>query len=513
MIIHPYLRYAQALLMEENFLSSVDEIKMAHIIAEIEKGLETFSVKPDSEYIGKTDVEFKFVREKNNANNFIFLSPNIVVEEKPSVNTWNAAIKYIADNNKNQPMNKSTEITMSQIPVVGEFSSFSLNGNIGRGKTKSSIYEQGLGLVTTLTPLKPCLQYKIVKKGDKSMFNICIIPDLPLDKMRDFIFIFKKMRLQQLDNNLMTGNVVAITNKKNEIISYSPRRPHIFKGNFPNPPKSSALGSIALLGAIGEFAKHSDVSDKAMSVLESLKSTTMYMMKYGGATTFTYNHYIIDLAKEDQLNTIVDSLYYSKLYNQERRTSESIEYQKFDLFTSRFLQLFTPSAFRDFLSFRAEYPNKINKLLNTYFTKMEKIDPRIVASARQLGKWLNLVAYFAAKSEIKNDTPNYWEELRKVKSKVLVELESSTFAAKSGDALIAQAVTRAGRLSGLDAPEAASLFMEKTSSGELSIDHAKNLLIAFTRLRNKRQLEDQPQEIAKKFGEDDVDETEDFSNE
>ena len=180
------------------------------------------------------------------------------------------------------------------------------------------------------------------------------------------------------------------------------------------------------------------------------------------------------------------------------------------MFTSRFLQLFTQPAFKDFLSFRAEYPGQVQLLLNLYFVKMERIDAGIVTSARQLGKWLNLVAYFAAKSEAREGANNYWEEIRKVKSKILVELESSTFAAKSGDALVAQVITRAGRLSGMDAPESASLFMEKTMSGDLPLDCAKNLLIAFSRLRNKKQAEEQPQNIAAEMGEDDF---EDLSEE
>jgi len=221
--------------------------------------------------------------------------------------------------------------------------------------------------------------------------------------------------------------------------------------------------------------------------LESLKDTEMYLIKYGNAKVFKYNHYVVDLAKDGKLKTIVDSVYYSKLYNQDRRSSTNTEYQKFDLFTSRFLQLFNHSAFKDFLAFRAEYPNEVTILFNTYFTKMEKIDTNIVTSARILGKWLNQVAYFAAKNEIKEGEPNYWENLRKMKAKVLVELESSTFSAKSGNALIAQAITRAGRLSGMDAPEGSTLFMEKTASGELPLDAAKNLLIAFSRLINKAE--------------------------
>lgn len=507
---HPYIRYAQALLMEENQLSSVDEIELTHVVAEIEKGLESFRVQPVESFEGKDKVKYVYGKiEKGDTKKGIFLSPNAITSDKQARNLWGTANEYIKG--RFTDVTKSIDIGMSDIPITGEFLVFSENGNISRGNPKSSVMTQGLGIVSTLTPIKPCLQYKVGGKGKAEMYNVCIIPDLPLDKMIDFIFIFNQMRKRKLDDELMIGNVVSEVKgkKRAEIVSYSPKRPLVFNGNFPNPPKSSALGSVALLGAIGEFTIHAETSEKAISVLESLKNATIYMIKYGDATTFTYNHYVVDLAKEARLNKIIDSLYYSKLFNQDRRTSTNTEYQKFDLFTSRFLQLFTSSAFKDFLSFRAEYPVPVEILLNTYFVKMEKINSEIVASVRQLGKWLNFVAYRAAKSEIKEGTQNYWEELRKVKSKVLIELESSTFAAKTGDALVAQVITRAGRLSGLDAPEGAALFMEKTASGELPLDNAKNLLIAFSRLHNKKQTEDQQVSGTTEFCEDEQEDLKD----
>lgn len=130
------------------------------------------------------------------------------------------------------------------------------------------------------------------------MFNVCIIPDLPIVEMVNFIRVFKQMRIQKLNGDLLTGDVVTQTDKQGKIKDISPKRPLIYNGNFPNPPKSSALGSVSLLGAIGEFAKQAEVSDRALGVLESLKKATMYMVKYGNATTFTYNHYIVDMAKK-----------------------------------------------------------------------------------------------------------------------------------------------------------------------------------------------------------------------
>jgi len=511
--IHPYIRYAQALIMNENDLNSCEEITSEQIISEIEKGLNSFRLQPVQAIEGKDKVKFDFARiEKGDPKQGLFLAPNVLSKDKFSRFIWKEGNTLLTALKKDT-INKLDDISMSVAPVAGEYLSFSLQGNIGRGNPKVSILEQGLSAVTTLTPNKPCLQYRIDKKGMPEMFNVCIIPDLPIDELKNFIRFFKRMLKTETANDLKYGNVVATKSGKgdSEKITYEAKRPLIFRGNFPNPPRSSALGSIALLGTIGEFVKESKFSEQAKCVLESLKETTMYLVKYGGAATFTYNHHVIDLAKEGKLKAIIDSLYYSQLYNQDRRSSSNNEYQKFDLFTSRFLQLFNHAAFKDFLAFRAEYPNPITILFNIYFVKMEKIDPTIVSSARELGKWLNKVAYFTAKAEVKAGTSNYWEELRRVKSKALIELESSTFSAKSGDALIAQAVARAGRLSGLDAPEAAALFMVKTASGELPLENAKNLLIAFSRLINKVEKKEVPIEYSNDDSEDA--ESEDHSEE
>jgi CRISPR-associated protein Cas8c/Csp2 len=478
--VHPYIRYAQALIMVENELSDCESIRVVHVISEIEKGLETFRMKPVEDHEGKEKVKYDFCKiEKGNPLRGIYLSPNVISTDMQAKNLWKGAEDLIKSLNT-QVIEKTEELSMSISPTAGEFLSFSIKGGVGRGKPRISLMEHGLSAVTTLTKNKPSLQWNE---------RLCIIPDLPVNALVDYILFFKRMLISKTTSDLKTGNVLVKESGRgaNKKKTYTPKRPLIFRGNFPNPPRSSALGSITILGAIGEFAKEAEYSEQATRVLESLKGAEMYMIKYGSASTFTYNHHVIDLAKKSKLKSVVDGLYYSKLYNQDRRSSSNTEYQKFDLFVSRFLQLFNRAAFKDFFAFRAEYPSQVTILFNTYFIKMENIDPKIVTSARALGKWLNKVAYFAAKSEVKEGTPNYWESLRTLKSKVLVELESSTMSSKSGDALIAQAVIRAGRLSGMDAPEAASLFMEKTASGELPLDKAKNLLTAFSRLINRTE--------------------------
>lgn len=523
-IIHPYLKYAQALIMVENNLTDSENVLAEQIKNEIEKGLDTFTVQPKKNVDGKTQIPYIYCRkkiEKGDSKKGIFLSPNILSDDQ--INTWSGANNLLIEI-KNSTLDKHDDVTKSIAPITGEYLSFSLKAGIGRGKPKTTLLERGLSCITTLTQNKPCLQYRIDKKGETEMYNVCLIPNMDIAELVDFVSFYKRMLLSKSASDLMVGNVVAEESGKgdNKRTTYSPKRPLIFKGNFPNPPRSSALGAIALLGAIGEFAKEAEYSDQAKRVLESLKNTQMYLVKYGGATVFTYNHHVIDLAKESKLRTIVDSIYYSQLYkgkrfgNKDKNFDPVSEYQKFDLFTSRFLQLFNHTAFKDFLSFRAEYPENVTILFNTYFNKiaeMEKIDSKIVSSARAMGKWLNQVAYFAAKAEIKENSPNYKEELRKAKSKGLIEIESSIFCAKSGRALVGQTITRACRLlMGTEAPNEATLFIDKTNSGDILLDDAKNMLIAYSRL-NPYEKKIDPLYINLNEEDKDLDENEDLSNE
>ena len=491
--------------MEEHGLQTEQDITFKEIKEELEKGLNAFSVKPTGDYHGQAKVQYDFTKEKNDAKKYIFLAPNTIASEMKASNLYNAVYKTCSE--ENVDLLKAYKISQSEVPTSGEFNNFSDSGNIGRGKPSATVFDQCLALITSTTALKPCLQYKS-GAGKISMDNTCLLPDLDITDLQKFIKLFKRIRIQKLDSSLMVGKVKC---EKGKTLRYIPKRPNIFNGNFPNAPHSSALGSIALLGAIGEMTKEKDVSELANKVLESLKDCNFYAIKYGDASVFSFSHSIIRLAERGKLRRIVDSLYYVELYKEGRRsTSNAFEYQKFDLFASRFLQIFNRPAFKDFLAFRAEYPHDIELLLNTYFCDMEKIDKEIVTSAKKLGNWLNSVAYSSAKKEV--GTSN-WDNLIKAKAKVLVELESSVFSAKSGDALIAYTITRAGRLSGFDAPTEASLFMEKAASGELPLEQAKNLLIAFSRLKSKIEETDKVTSNENQSIENENEEmTEDYSN-
>ena len=322
MTTHVYLKYAIALLMEEYGLQTEQEITFKEIKEELEKGLNTFSVKPIDDYCGQTKVQYGFTKEKNDAKKYIFLAPNTIASEMKASNLYNAVCKTCSE--ENIDLLKPYKISQSEVPTSGEFNAFSDNGNIGRGKPSATVFDQCLALITSTTALKPCLQYKS-GTGKLSIDNTCLIPDLDISNLRDFIRLFKRIRIQKLDSSLMVGRVNCV---KGKTLKYIPKRPNIFNGNFPNAPHSSALGSVALLGSIGEMTKEKDVSELAKKVLESLKDCNFYAIKYGDASVFSFNHSIIRLAERGKLRRIVDSLYYVVLYKEGRRTTNNaFEYQ------------------------------------------------------------------------------------------------------------------------------------------------------------------------------------------
>ena len=463
-IIHPYVRYAQALIMVSAKLESVDSI-ILKIKEEIKKSLDYFYLEPDELPDGKEKIKYKFV---NAPDAKAFLSPHVITVESKAKDLYRSIDKI----SKNQKKSNSQKIQRWMIPTSGEFLSFSTT--IGRCLPKSTLENALLGLVTTLTADKP------------SFRNACIIPDLPLKDMKDFISIFQRIKSQKCDSSkFLYGKVV---NRK-------PQRPYIFNGNFPNPPASNALGGIALLAAIGEFAKEGENSDLAKNVLEKLKQCPIYLIEYNSVDIFTYNNHIVDLARDGKLSEIVRGIYDINIYNKsEQNRYKDPEYQKLDMFFARFLTVFTHPYFRDFLSVRAEYPSSLLILFKTYFQKMEKIEEKVVVSAESLGQWLNRIAYITAKREQddnrdqEENRDSRKEKIFKLKSKVLIDLESMIFSAKSSLALIAQITSRAGRLSNMDAPAESAYYIEKTLTGDLTLEQAKYLLVAFLRLKSKEDV-------------------------
>lgn len=469
MTTHPFLKYAIALLMVRNNLQKEEEIDDNHILDELKNGLNHYALKVQKGTEKRENVKYRFAKKDAD-----FISPSFININKKAKDTIEKLI--------------GNELTKDKLPLVGnpfagEFSIFTSqeNGLSERGKPKWTLREYCLGCITLSTPNKPCYR-------DKK--NWCLIPDLELPDMILFINLFEEMYINET-KNLLHGKV---TWKKGE--KYTLHRPRLLKGNFPYAPQTSVMGAVALLGAIGKFAKDAEdrISPEICNVVNRLKNTNIYLVSSDEIKAFSFNHVIIDLASKGKLQSIVDSIYRIELFKVGSRSKidkfndiRKNEYDRFDLFVSRFLTLFNKASFRGFFSFRAEYPYEMELLLKTYFCIMEKINEDIVNSAIAFGGWLNRQAFTYASKEI-HDISNLKEDEKKekqteLKNKILIQFESAIMSAKSGDALVAFITTRAARLTGYDIDEGAKLFMSKVSGGELQLEQAKNLLIAFSRLK------------------------------
>jgi len=468
---HFYSRYGLALLRHKT--GKQDGFTQADFLALVSEGLEHFRLAPrDSLYEVGESIPYKFLNSKEGGGqaNGVFLSPHVICGDKTASKLWgelDSVLKTLG--NGKFELEKLTDITQKVSPLAGEYGS--------RKKPKVTGYDYLLSMITTVTPAKAALT---AYDGGKPK-NFSIIPDLGLPEGEAFVALLVRMNDSYKSGQAMTGKKT-----KNGF-----GRPEISNGNFPQAPRSFVFSSLGLLGAIGAWARESKQLELGLEVLESLKNRPLYIVGAEKVSVESINHYIIDLAKENQLDKITNAM----IKKVDIMASEKPGFRDdnlagpFELFASRFLKLFSPPAFQDFLAFRAEYPEELEVLFQTYFINMEqeKITPELVQSCKALGAWLNRVAYFSAKEEFKTDKA----KVRSGKHKILIEIESGVFSARSAHELLGNTIVRAGRISKMDdAPSEASLFMEQVASGQIGLNAAKNLLIAFSRIKATKKEEE-----------------------
>ena len=360
---HFYSRYGLALVLYEKNIQHLDDIQPKDFIDSILLGLEHFRVKPVSEN-WDTEKEILFTYTKTmdgNPSKGVFLTPSIITSDKSAKGLWGKVVE-IAKNLatiQQQDLFKKTRVQQSVAPTAGEFN----NGAASRKTADISLLEFVCCAITTVSPHKPAYAQITVKDGKPSYSNTTIIPDLPLDDLRKFIRVFDII-LKTKTTNLFIGKV----SDKDKI--KKPMRPtKLFNGNFPYAPQSNALSALSLLGAIGEWAKETKETGLAEEVLEKLEKCPIYIINSDNTRVTNYNHFIVKLAKEGNLNSIIDSLYYVKPYNLSKKIDfKEIEREreKVAFFASRFLHIFDKTSFNEFLAIRAEYPYQLEILFKTY---------------------------------------------------------------------------------------------------------------------------------------------------
>lgn len=476
---HPVSKYGLGVLLYKNNISSVEELKTPMIVDELKEGLRHYRLFSSNDpslsqelvysYLGLEDYQKdeRLIQSAGLSNSGKYLAPNIITEEKSAKHTFNGVLNLIEKLERGEAWTKTEGFTMSISPLTGKIN----NGKTSQSNPSGSLFEVACSAITATTPLKPCFSLD----GE----NVCAIPDLPIENLLQFIRFYQKM-LQAWIERLLLGKA-----KEGKF-----SRPLIVKGNYPDVPYNTIFGGVGILAAIGKWSKEAGYDGQGEKVLESLKGQPIYIVKYGDAEVATYSHYLIEIAKENKLRKIVSSLEQSILVNEEVKRFDNPKYKLFFLFASRFLQLFNESSFKDFLAQRAFYEPEVIHLFNTYFINVMAISKEIVTSAREMGRWLNYVAYLAAKQNEKENAS--YEQIKKAKAKFLVELESTAFSAKTPEALLSQVITRAGRLSQLDAPPEAKDYLEATANGTITLEQAQHLMTAFSRLRNVYEKAETP---------------------
>jgi hypothetical protein len=479
---HPYPRYGLAVALTRHApgesLSQMEEKRLREILIwSIEDGLEHFRMEAVSPLIAQGELVYRaikldtlrqdanLVQKSGLSKEGRYLFPSVVTSDGSAKGTFGDAEVILTNlHNEKIPLDKKQDLKRSVAPIAGEVN----NGGNEKKNQRGTLLEAACAIIATITAYKPAA----MQDGS----NTGIYPDLDLMHLCEFVRVFIRFQ-SPTAGGLMKGKA----SDKGEYI-----RPPLHRGNYPEAPRDSAFGPVGLLASIGYWAQRAEEDrPAALRALDSLTDCPLYLVSYDSVKQAQFSHYVIELAKSGHLKEIVDDLYrHTRLFSEfdEPRFRRDLPvYKHFYFALNRFLQRFDRPAFRDFLMTRAEYPYSTGELLEVYFTQMETISPDIVTAARALGQWLNRTAYFAAKEDSNDE-----KAIRKEKAKILTEFESAIMSATSASDMLSRVSTRAGRLLLSDAPPEATAFYDASNIGaEISLDTAKQLLIAYLRLRPK----------------------------
>ncbi|MEP2570420.1 MAG: hypothetical protein ABJI33_12270 [Balneola sp.] len=482
---HPYPRYGLASALYHADIRSVtpetipEEMELAKLAANfISDALYKYRLHTDDKPLDNadTDLRFRYLKAYDlstkkvagqRSENLYYIAPHIVIDDISANNLIKEAQKMVVKLAKAKELSKNEELKRSFSPFTTKINA----GTKSLSNPKTSLLQAAFTMVATLTHYKPAAQLDFK--------NQVIIPDLPLNDLLLFIDLFDKMGSMETDN-LFVRELKA--GKKNY-------RPPLFNGNYPNAPNTPVFGPVGLAGAMGVWAKKAKVLDQLGEVLEKLVKNPIYLVSYE-ATLFKQihlGHHIARLAKEQNLPKAINGLYYADFYNPEHNKLDNPTRLLFLDMASRFLQLYSKSAFKDFLAFRLQYPHSFSPILEDYFMNERNISKEIIQSVRIYGSYLNYVAYIIGKNEAENKETG--KDLYEAKARVLAQLESTAMSCKSPTALFAQLNVQAGRMSNKDVPEEASAFMEATNSGKISLETAQQLILAYMRLRSEKSTE------------------------
>ncbi|MCS4172833.1 hypothetical protein [Salinibacter ruber] len=396
---------------------------------------------PNPEYPPNSKVEGTLVQDLNGAKgkqvgaNGYFVRPHVLLGDG-QLNGKNGFI--------NKPLSgrKGDKIRQKQYPPSTKLSV----GKATADNVKKTRLFALACMVTTLTPLKAARRTGDSDRG-------AVIPDLPLPELLSYLDLYLDLQPS------LPGPTQATTNDDG--------KPFLLQneGTFPDPPPGWTFGTLGVVAGIGSWARKNDFFEDAKPVLEALANRRVYVIDTSGTNrSETAGSHVATLAREGILRSALENAW--KI--QTNANKEDVQ-----RVLRRWLLRFNPAYFRDFLSLRATYPRSFSPLFDAYF--MPDYDPSLVSSARAAAQHINTQAYHAADGT--GDTR------RQNKQTILSSLESTLYDCGNGPELIARISVQVGRLTGADFPPDAQEFFDRTTAGELTLEEARNLLVAYMRLR------------------------------
>ena len=361
-------------------------------------------------------------------------------------------------------------------------------------------------LTAALTAVGVATARKAAALDFDNFTNVGLIPDLPFydEATGSYPLNTYLQAIDELRRNL--GGEVMVGSYDEKKKKY--KRPPYYRGNYRYAPASVGLGAVSLLAAFGEWLEQLERDERAglidaddvRSVLSALARYPLYTIGYDRTDQELFGHHLVELATDRHLTEFTRRLTWVRFYDSpDRLDFSSPKWKLFRRYADHFLRFFTETSFRNFLSIRATYPAAFEPIFIKYFKHSTMtstgIKTEIVDAAIAVGKYLNRAAYFSAKDKLETDSGRTSRSVYEYKTRVLASLESNLRSARTGEQLLAQISTLAGRITDRDMDAAAeplmrAILLKEDDADHLPLGRAKDLIVAFMRLSTAQPKKD-----------------------
>lgn len=311
--------------------------------------------------------------------------------------------------------------------------------------TKTGELFNALSSVTTYTP------NKIAMRWPGTDDRLGLIPDLPLRDMVTFIRFYRTYVQPHVD---LVG--ATVTQSGNWRLRCN-------DGTYPDPAPPWAFGALGLTAGLMRWAERLGYAQRAQAILSAIDRVYVIGTKTKYQEVEPLRNHVLRLAEKGTLWRLLRDA-----NDQVDASGSDDEMTEFRLFLRRWLTTFEPYEFQRFLSVRTRYPSSFHPALKQYFLMSH--DKALIESAKAAGHHISDKAYSAADGNT--------EEA----NKILDGIESRLVEATGREEMIASLTTRVGRLTGSMFTPEATPFFDAVLAGDVGLDDAKNLLMAYMRV-------------------------------